>query len=52
MNDVPRYAVVVMVDYGFSGGGNCAPAARKIYEQLKYRDQKSSAPRRNSVVKN
>jgi penicillin-binding protein 2 len=48
----PRYAVVVMVDYGLSGGGSCAPAARKIYEQLKYRDQKSPATRRNSVVKN
>src|SRR5436190_831915 len=48
----PRYAVVVMVDYGTSGGGNCAPAARKIYEQLKYRDQKSPATRRSSVVKN
>lgn len=48
----PRYAVVVMVDHGTSGGGNCAPAARKIYQELKYRDQKSPAARRGSVAKN
>jgi penicillin-binding protein 2 len=30
----PRYAVVVMVESGTSGGGTCAPVARKIYEAL------------------
>ncbi|MEO7299399.1 MAG: penicillin-binding transpeptidase domain-containing protein [Verrucomicrobiota bacterium] len=30
----PRYAVVVMVQSGTSGGGTCAPVARKIYEAI------------------
>jgi penicillin-binding protein 2 len=30
----PRYAVVVMIDHGASGGKSCAPVARKIYESL------------------
>jgi penicillin-binding protein 2 len=30
----PRYAVVVMVDHGASGGRSCAPVARKIYQAL------------------
>ena len=30
----PRYTVVVMVESGSSGGGTCAPVARKIYEAL------------------
>lgn len=30
----PRYVVVVMVESGASGGGTCAPVARKIYEAL------------------
>lgn len=34
----PRYAVVVMVESGASGGGTCAPVARKIYEALQKRD--------------
>ena len=35
----PRYAVVVMVESGSSGGGTCAPAARKIYEALQKREK-------------
>jgi penicillin-binding protein 2 len=31
----PRYAVVVMVEGGSSGGGDCAPIAREIYEGLR-----------------
>jgi cell division protein FtsI/penicillin-binding protein 2 len=31
----PRYAVVVMVEGGSSGGGDCAPIARVIYEALR-----------------
>ncbi len=30
----PRYAVVVMVESGTSGGGTCAPVAREIYKAL------------------
>lgn len=30
----PRYAVVVMIEDGASGGESCAPAARKIYTEL------------------
>jgi penicillin-binding protein 2 len=33
----PRYAVIVMVESGASGGGTCAPVARKIYEYLRDR---------------
>lgn len=32
--DKPRYAVVVMVENGSFGGPTCAPAAKKIYEEL------------------
>jgi penicillin-binding protein 2 len=32
--DQPRWAVVVMVEDGASGGGTCAPAAGKIYAAL------------------
>ncbi len=34
-HDQPRYAVVVLVDDGISGGTSCAPVARKLYETLK-----------------
>ena len=47
----PRYAVVVMIDYGSSGGGTCAPVARKIYEKLKYWEQKLPAVGKNAVVR-
>jgi penicillin-binding protein 2 len=33
----PRYAVVVMVESGASGGGTCGPVARKVYEYLRDR---------------
>ena len=35
----PRYAVVVMVESGSSGGGTCAPLAKEIYLALQKRDQ-------------
>ena len=38
----PKYAVVVMVERGASGGLSCAPAAKKIYEALIARDNPSS----------
>ncbi len=30
----PRYAVVVMVEGGASGGGTCAPVAQRVYQEL------------------
>jgi len=35
----PRYAVVVMVEGGRSGGGTCAPVAGKIYEAIRNLEQ-------------
>jgi cell division protein FtsI/penicillin-binding protein 2 len=32
--EAPRYAVVVMVESGGSGGGTCAPVARDIYTAI------------------
>lgn len=39
--DDPRYAVIVMADYGHaaSGGGTCAPIAGEIYKHLQKRDE-------------
>ncbi|HEY9508801.1 MAG TPA: penicillin-binding transpeptidase domain-containing protein [Verrucomicrobiae bacterium] len=34
----PRYAVVIMVENGSSGGGTCAPIARAIYEAIVARE--------------
>lgn len=38
----PRYVVVVMVESIGSGGGTCAPMARKIYEAIIKREQSLS----------
>ena len=35
----PRYAVIVMVESGGSGGGTCAPVAKRIYEYLRDRER-------------
>ncbi|MFN7141892.1 MAG: penicillin-binding transpeptidase domain-containing protein, partial [Limisphaerales bacterium] len=32
--EAPRYAVIVMVESGASGGKTCAPVARKVYEAI------------------
>lgn len=42
--DKPRYAVVVMVERGSSGGGTCAPVAKQIYEALLEREQQTGTP--------
>lgn len=42
--DSPRYAVVVMVEDGASGGLTCAPRAEKIYEALLKRDLRGPTP--------
>ncbi len=44
----PRYAVVVMVESGSSGGGTCAPVARDIYASI----QKLEAAAERAVVQN
>ena len=44
----PRYAVVVMVQSGKSGGDTCAPVAKQIYTRLKYREE--TMQRTNSAV--
>ena len=41
----PRYAVVVMVESGISGGDTCAPLAREIYLALQKREQQPAKPR-------
>ena len=45
-SEKPRYVVVVMVESGTSGGGTCAPIARKIYEAIVLQEkyQKSKPP--------
>lgn len=40
----PRYAVVVMVESGASGGDTCGPVARRIYEHLRARDAGQGRP--------
>ncbi|MFM2293856.1 MAG: Cell division protein FtsI [Verrucomicrobiota bacterium] len=42
--EAPRYAVVVMVESGSSGGGTCAPLAKEIYLALQKRDQPKLKP--------
>lgn len=39
-----RYAVVVMVESGGSGGGTCAPVARRIYEHVRDRERGGARP--------
>jgi penicillin-binding protein 2 len=41
--DNPRYAVVVMVQSGISGGVSCAPVAHDIYEAI-LQNEKPDAP--------
>jgi penicillin-binding protein 2 len=48
----PRYAVIIMIQSGSSGGGTCAPLGAKIYRALHYREQKLPASRRDSFVRN
>lgn len=46
----PRYAVVVMIEGGSSGGGTCAPVARKIYEGI-MEHEKSSTVKYNNLAR-
>jgi penicillin-binding protein 2 len=40
----PRYAVIVMVEGGSSGGGDCAPIGRHIYNAIIEREQAANKP--------
>lgn len=40
----PRYAVVVMVESGGSGGGTCAPVAREIYSAIQQLEALADKP--------
>ena len=46
--ETPRYAVVVMVEGGGSGGGTCAPIAEKIYEALLKSEQ--TTPKKTAAL--
>ncbi len=50
--DAPRYAVVAMVENGSSGGGACAPIARRVYEALQKMEQTSSLGTPNLAQRN
>jgi penicillin-binding protein 2 len=39
----PRYAVVVMVESGSSGGGTCAPIAHDIYQAILEKERNGAA---------
>jgi len=41
----PKYAVVVMVEGGTSGGGDCAPVAGDIYRAIVQWEKKAAAPK-------
>lgn len=43
----PRYAVVVMVENGASGGKTCAPISKEIFQALKQRDERPDVAARN-----
>ena len=48
----PRYAVVVMVEGGASGGRTCAPVAHDIYKAIQKREQEpqKNAPARGTLA--
>ena len=46
--DNPRYVVLVMVESGQSGGGTCAPVAKKIFEAIQY--QETHRPRTPTIA--
>ncbi len=48
----PRYAVVVMVESGASGGKTCAPIAKKIYQALIARETAEPGRRAGALARN
>jgi penicillin-binding protein 2 len=47
----PKYAVVVMVESGSSGGGTCAPIAHDIYEEILKKENATATPRILAEIK-
>jgi penicillin-binding protein 2 len=47
----PRYAVVVMVESGGSGGGTCAPLAHDIYLAIQKREPPLSRPKTETLAR-
>ncbi|MEW6161459.1 MAG: penicillin-binding transpeptidase domain-containing protein, partial [Verrucomicrobiota bacterium] len=47
----PRYAVVVMVESGGSGGTTCAPIAQRIYQAIQKREQMAPAAKPATVAR-
>ncbi|MDA7658014.1 penicillin-binding transpeptidase domain-containing protein [Verrucomicrobia bacterium] len=43
--EAPKYAVVVLIVDGLSGGGSCAPIARQIYEVIRDLDDSPNSSR-------
>ncbi len=50
--EAPRYAVVVVIEGGSSGGGTCAPVAHDIYEAIVKREQAAPAKPQPAVALN
>lgn len=50
--DSPRYAVVVVIEGGSSGGGTCAPVVHDIYEAIQKREQGVVPKAQSRVVMN
>lgn len=48
----PRYVVLVMVEDGSSGGGTCAPIAKKVYEAIKRQEDGTPASTGKLVLNN
>jgi penicillin-binding protein 2 len=46
----PRYAVLVMIESGGSGGGTCAPVAKKIYQEIIRREAQPALPRKTLAL--
>jgi penicillin-binding protein 2 len=50
--EAPRYAVVVVIEGGDSGGTTCAPVAHDIYEALLKREHGLPAKTQGSLAAN
>ncbi|MDX1953815.1 MAG: penicillin-binding protein 2 [Verrucomicrobiota bacterium] len=48
--EAPRYAVVVMIESGSSGGGTCAPMAREIYKTLQKIESGTAPLKRDQIA--
>lgn len=48
----PKYAVVVMVEHGSSGGTTCAPIAGRVFTALRDREARPLKPKKNALASN